>query len=74
MFPPRVCTCYAPTSGADEVQADVQPAVVVGAQRAFDLELLLEVSLELRVDIVHHSLEAVFFVHLVAVADCVADG
>lgn len=51
----------------------MQPTVVVGAERALYLELLLQISLELGVDVVHHRLEAVLFVHLVAIADCVAD-
>lgn len=51
----------------------MQPAIVVLLDGALDLELLLQVRLELRVDVVHHRLEAVLLVHLVAVADRVAD-
>ena len=58
----------------DEVEADVDPRVVVLGDVAPDLELLLEVRLELGVDVVDDRLEAVLLVDLVAVADRVAEG
>lgn len=42
----------------DEIQADVDPGVVVVEQRALDLQLLLEVVLELSVDVVHNGFVA----------------
>lgn len=42
----------------DEVEADVDPGVVVVEQRALDLQLLLEVVLKLSVDVVHYGLVA----------------
>lgn len=59
---------------ADEVQTDVDAAVVARRQRPIDLQLLLQVGLELGVDVVDDRLERVVFVDLVAVADCVAYG
>ena len=58
----------------DEVEADVDPGVVVLGDVAPDLELLLEIRLELGVDVVDDRLEAVLLVDLVAVADRVAEG
>lgn len=43
----------------DEVQADVDPGVVVVEERTLDLQLLLEVVLKLRVDVVHDGFVAV---------------
>lgn len=43
----------------DEIEADVDPGVVVVEQRALDLQLLLEVVLKLSVDVVHYGLVAV---------------
>jgi hypothetical protein len=60
--------------GADEVQADVDAAVVVGRQRAFDLQLLLKIRFELRVEMVDDSLERIILVDLVAISDSIADG
>lgn len=51
----------------------MRAAVVVGVEGALDLQLLLQESLELGVNVVHHRLEAVVLVDLVAVADGVAD-
>lgn len=43
----------------DEIEADVDPGVVVVEQRALDLQLLLEVVLKLSVDVVHNGFVAV---------------
>lgn len=43
----------------DEIEADVDPGVVVVKQRALNLQLLLEVVLKLGVDVVHNGLVAV---------------
>lgn len=43
----------------DEIQADVDPGVVVVEERTLDLQLLLEVVLKLRVDVVHNGFVAV---------------
>lgn len=43
----------------DEIQADVDPGVVVVEERTLDLQLLLEVVLKLRVDVVHDGFVAV---------------
>lgn len=51
----------------------MQPTVVVSAERALDLEFLLKISLELCVDVVDHRLEAILFIHLITVADCIAN-
>lgn len=42
----------------DEIEADVDPGVVVVEQRALDLQLLLEVVLKLSVDVVHNGFVA----------------
>lgn len=63
---------YLPTSGTDEVEADVRVAIVVGVEGALDHGLLLQEGLELCVDVIHHRLEAVVLVDLVAVANRVA--
>jgi len=60
--------------GADEVQADVDAAVVARHQRSLDLQLLLQIVLELGVDVVDHRFERVVLVDLVAIAHCVTDG
>lgn len=57
----------------DEVETYMNPAVVVGVERPFDLQLFLQVSLELCVDVVHHSLEAVLLVDLVSVTNSIHD-
>lgn len=44
--------------GSDEVQADVDSGVVVVMEGPLDLQLLLEVVLELRVDVIHDGLVA----------------
>lgn len=44
------------SGGGDEVQADVDAGVVVVEERALDLQLLLQVVLKLRVDVVHNGL------------------
>lgn len=46
------------SSWGDEVEADVDPGVVVVEQRALDLQLLLEVVLKLSVDVVHDGFVA----------------
>lgn len=48
-------------------------AVVVRGQRAFDFQLLLQIIFELGIDVIDDRLEAVFFVYLIAVTDCVAN-
>lgn len=60
-------------SGADEVQADVDAAVVIRRQRAFDLQFLLKIRFELCVEVVDDSFEGIVLVDLVTVADGVAD-
>lgn len=40
----------------DEIKADVDPGVVVVKQRAFDLQLLLEIVFKLSVDVVDDGL------------------
>jgi hypothetical protein len=59
---------------ANEVEADVDASVVVGGQRAFDLELLLQVRLKLCVNVVNNSLVAVLLVNLVSVANRIDNG
>lgn len=44
--------------GGYEVQADVDPGVLVVVERTFDLQLLLEVILKLGIDVVHNGLIA----------------
>jgi hypothetical protein len=51
---------------ADEVEADMNPAVVVNGQVPLDLEFLLKVGLELAVNVVYNGTETVLFVDLVA--------
>ena len=54
--------------GRDEVEADMDPGVVVGGEVPLDLELLLQPGLELAVDVVHDGAEAVLLVDLVPIA------
>lgn len=61
------------TGWTDEVQANVDATVMVGRQRTFNLEFLLQVSLKLRVEMIDNGFERVVFVDLVAVADGVAN-
>lgn len=58
----------------NEIEADVDASVVVGGQRALDLELFLQVRLELSVDVVDNSFVAVLLVNLVTVANGIDDG
>lgn len=51
----------------DKVKASMNPGVVVEGEAPLDLQLFLQVSLELLIDVVHNGLEAVLLVHLVAV-------
>lgn len=44
------------SGGRDEVEARVDAGVVVAGEEALHLQLLLEVHLELRVDVVHDHL------------------
>lgn len=59
--------------GADEVKTNVDAAVVVRRQRAFDLQFFLKISFKLRVEMVDDGLEGIVLVDLVAIADGVAD-
>lgn len=43
----------------DEIKADVDPGVVVVKQRAFDLQLFLEIVFKLGVNVVHNWLVTV---------------
>lgn len=61
------------TGWTDEVQANVDATIVVGRQRTFNFEFLLQVSLKLRVEMIDNGFERVVFVDLVAVADGVAN-
>lgn len=49
-------------------------AVVTGRQRSLDLQLLLQIRLKLRIDIVDDCLKRIVLVDLIAIADSVADG
>jgi len=59
---------------ADEVEADMDAAVVVHGEVPLNLQLLLQEGLELAVDVVEDGAEAVLLVDLVAVADGVDEG
>ncbi len=59
---------------ADEVEADVDAAVVVHGEVPLNLQLLLQEGLELAVDVVEDGAEAVLLVDLIAVADGVDEG
>lgn len=59
---------------ADEIQTDVNAAVVKVGEGSLYLQFLLEVVFKLGVDVVDYCFEAVFFVDLVAVADRINNG
>ena len=67
----QVNTLETVTIGSDEVETDMDPGVSGGRQVPLDLELLLEPSLKLAVNIVHYGLETVLFVDLITISHCV---
>ena len=52
------------SGGGNEVQADMNPAVVVVEEGMLDLQFLLKVVLKLRVDVIHNRLVAVWREHM----------
>ena len=59
--------------GGDEVEAHVDPWVMEGGEISLDLQLLLQVALKLRIDVIHDRLKTVLFVNLIAVAHRIAN-
>lgn len=62
------------SSWTNEIQADMNAAIMVSWQRALDFQFLLQVGFELWVDVINDGFEAVFFIYLVTIANSVHDG
>jgi hypothetical protein len=61
------------TGGADKVQTNMYPRIVVRVQNTFDFQLFLQVRFELVVYVIDDSVVAFFFVYLIAVSDRIHD-
>lgn len=56
------------SSWTDEIEANMDPTVMVTVEGPLDLQLLLQVGFKLSVNVIDNCLETVLFVNLVSIA------